>query len=81
MCIIYIVIRLHNINLSLFFYFYFFYIHFRKDISSSLNSAVVSVTVTQGRQPAEINNEVQILVEHLTRNPNNSACVFWNMDL
>ncbi|GIY60722.1 adhesion G protein-coupled receptor L1 [Caerostris extrusa] len=47
--------------------------------SGTLNSAVISATVSQNRKPAAISNSVKILVEHLVQKPNDTACVFWDM--
>lgn len=46
--------------------------------SGTLNSAVVSATVSQNRNPTSISSSVKIFVEHLTPQPNRTACVFWN---
>ncbi|GFU01715.1 adhesion G protein-coupled receptor L1 [Nephila pilipes] len=47
--------------------------------SGTLNSAVVSAMVSQNRKPTSIGSSVKIFVEHLTPQPNHTACVFWNM--
>ncbi|GBO27835.1 hypothetical protein AVEN_63817-1, partial [Araneus ventricosus] len=49
------------------------------DSSGVLNSAVVSATVSQNRKPRPISRPVRILMEHLLPKPNDTACVFWNM--
>ncbi|GFS59984.1 adhesion G protein-coupled receptor L1 [Trichonephila inaurata madagascariensis] len=47
--------------------------------SGTLNSAVMSATVSQNRNPTSISSPVKIFVEHLIPQPNRTACVFWNM--
>ncbi|CAL1274113.1 unnamed protein product [Larinioides sclopetarius] len=49
------------------------------DSSGVLNSAIVSATVSQNRKPRPISRPVRILMEHLLPKPNDTACVFWNM--
>ncbi|XP_055924785.1 adhesion G protein-coupled receptor L3-like [Argiope bruennichi] len=51
----------------------------KNNSSGILNSAVVSATVSQNRKPRPISRPVRILMEHLLPKPNDSACVFWNM--
>ncbi|KAG8194163.1 hypothetical protein JTE90_002370 [Oedothorax gibbosus] len=53
--------------------------HESNNKNAVLNSAVVSATVAQNRRPAAISGKVNILVEHLVLDANDTACVFWNM--